>query len=382
MDQQKQKKWFRQWFFMLVGGILGAWFLTLPKAVLDVWIVPGVVIITALGIVMILFHLIIAEISLSLPTEKTLFGIIHTTLPKPIAYSASILLIIYFFLCFIAYISLGSWFLSLLLHELHMYINPAWSSLLFVWVVWYLQRRKTKQLHETNTVIWLFLLAAIGAILLAGLFWENNITTAVTDRDNWHNAYGIAFLAMNGMITIPMLYKATERSAIHMRSVILTSGFVVTLVCLFFCLAVLAISWANTTFDSIHGIAAVRPILGIIGSMVWLFAMISCYTSIGVHVQEILQNDFSLPATDSLLLTILIPFIFFLYFNPNILNMLGIAWGIIGSLLIILIVCVNILLHITWQKMKIVDMLKGDQIRSRILIWMCIIGIIAQIIAL
>lgn len=382
MEEQKQKKWFRKWYFMLVCGTIWAGFFALPKAVLETWVIPGTIIIILLGIVLILFHLIIAEISLSLPGEQTLIGMANYVLPKSIARIVSFLITGYLFLCLIAYIILWWGFISLFLGTLQIPLNPIRATFLFVCIIWFFQRKEDGILRKINVTFGLVLLWCIGAVFIGGLLGENSISSIPNNRSNWHIAYGISLLALNGMISIPLLYNATWKSAIKMRSVILGAWLSATLICLFFCFSVLSISGEHTSYDSILGLSINTPLWGYVGSILWLVAITSSHIAAWVHLQKIIIKDFWAQKSMARTLVALSPFIAFLYFNPNIIDILWIAWGIIWSLLTIFIVFINIRLHRSGQKIKIVSMVEYDQVRSKILIVICIIGIVAQLLSL
>ncbi len=382
MKEQKQKKWFRKWFFMLVCGTIWAWFIALPSAILNTWIIPGTIIVILLGVVVILFHLIIAEICLSLPWEQTLIGMANYVLPKNIAHIVSFLITGYLFLCLIAYVIFWWNFISLFLGAFHFSINPIRTTFIFMCIIWIFQRKGDKILNKVNITLWVIILWCIGLILIGGLVGENSISSISNNWSNRHVTYGIALLALNGMISIPLLYNATWKSAFKMRSVITTSWFVVTLLCLFFAFSVLSISWENTSYDSILGLSLRSPIWAFVGGILWIVAITSSHIAAWIHLEKIMIKDFWLQKTIARSLVALSPFIAYLYFNPNIMDVLWIAWGVIWSLLIIFIVFINIRLHRTGQKIKIVSMVHNDLLRSKILIAICCIGIIAQILSI
>lgn len=380
MENKTQKKQFQTWFFMLVSGIIWAWFLTLPKAVLHTWVIPSVAVIIWLGIFSIIFHLIIAEISLSLPWEKTLLWFTKKVFPKRLATIISLIMIAYFVFCFIAYIEIGGGFISLLMQTIWIHISYVWWWLIFIATITFLLIKKWN--FDINKILTITLLICIIAIILRWFWGQTDITAISGDISNRHQLYGIALLAMNWMVAIPLLYNKTGRSAITMRSVILSAWMVVTLLCLFFSLSALTMSWVNTTDNAIYGIIQNKPAWAIIWGILWTIAMINCYYMVSKHIQEIWEQDLRIKNKQFLFIAVLLPFLSYLYFNPNLLQMLWTAGGFLWSILIIAVSSINLLLYKTNQKVKILSIINYDKSWSRILILLGAIWIIWGILAL
>lgn len=390
LNIQDKNRWFWWWFLMLLGWIIWAWFFTLPKAIMSVGVVPWVIILIVLAITMIVFHLILAEIALSLPGEKTLIWIAKSALPKWLSTLTIIAIFAYFLMALIAYVALAWSFLHILIQQvlledvlsLSLYIHPIRYNVIFVVFMSFLQRNRTEKKNNLRKHLVFVTIACAFIVIAWGWTTWGNITSFSTNRWERYKMYGVALLAMNGMVVIPILYKTTGKSAIQMRAAILNAGFVVAILCLFFALAVLSLSWENTSTNTILWLFGISKLWGAIWALLGVFAISSCYSSVATHIQEVGKKDINIASIDSYLLVMLVPFLLYLYFTPDILNMVGIIWWFIWSSLIILLLLINIRLHKTGQKVKIMSMIDHDEKRSRALIVLCIIGIIWQTITL
>lgn len=374
---------FRQWFLALTGGVIGAWFFSLPKSILNTWSIPSIVILLGVWIMVIILHLILAEVSLSVPWHKTFVWLAKTLFPHWLAKATTAITIINFFIGILAYSILWWSFMQTLLDDIGIHIHHVRTVCIYTIIISYFTRQWLEKSHKRDAKLVIIGIICIGLIVLA---WVNIWTDISSLESNWMSGlslYGIALFAMSSIGIIPLLYEITWKSAITMRSVIISSGAFVTICCICFGLAVISISGDHTTSDSVRWLYFMGwKMIWFIGSILWCCAIISCHIPMATHLKEIFSRDQKIPVLLSRRTITVLPLLLYLYFDPNIIKTLSIAWWLLWGTLTILVALMNIRLHSTAQKVKIIPMIAYDQLRSRVLIIVCGVGVLYNIFAL
>lgn len=379
----KLPAWFRQWFLLLTGGILGAWFFSLPYTMHAAGPIPAISIILGVGMLVMVLHLILAEVALSLPGENTFVWLARSLFPHRLAQATAAITMINFFIGMIAYGVLGWGFLQTLLQYIGIHIDTIWTVTVYTGVISYATRYWLKKSHIREEKIVIISLIVIGIIIMWWWLQGQDISTIPSVWQKWFWLYGLALFSMSGIGTIPLLYNSIGKKAHTMRQVIMASWVTVTMICLFFGLAIISLSGEHISSDSIRWLAMVGgSFLGVVGSLLGVTAITSCHIPMGIHLKEILHRDQKLSGLLSWATITMLPFLVYLYFDPNIIQVLSIAGWILGWLLTIIVAMMNIRLHSTAQKVKIISMIDHDKIRSRVLIVICGVGVLYNIFAL
>ncbi len=330
-----------------------------------------------------ILHLILAEVSLSLPWHKTFVWLGRVLFPHWLAQATSAITVINFFIGILAYSILWGWFLHQLFSDIGIHIDILRTVTIYTIIISYFTRKGLKKSHKRDAWIVIAWLICISSIILIWINIGWDISVLQSDWSQGFSLYGIALFAMSSIGMIPMLYEITGRSAITMRSVIITSGAVVTLCCIGFGLAVISISSLQTSTDSIQWLYLTwGKFLGFIWSILGCCAITSCHIPMANHLKEIFSRDQKMPILLSRRTITVLPFLIYLYFDPSIIKVLSVTWWLLWGTLTILVALMNIRLHSTKEKVKIIPMISYDQIRSRILIVVCGVGVLYNIFAL
>ncbi len=382
MFHQKNKG-LRNGLLVLISGTIWAGFFGLPKAMLEVWPIPWILIVVWVWLLVIVLHLILAEVSLSLPGHKTFVWMANALFPELLAKIASTTTVINFFIITLVYTLFGGVFLQVILSWLGIHIDTARTTLIFVWLVSRLSFGKHPWENINQKGLTILMIIGILIIILAWIFGKTDISQIPTNLHKSLLMYWVTLFAMSGIGTIPLLYEYTGKSALNTRAAIIGSGGMVIILALFFSLAVLAISWTATTDDAITGIWLLwGKWLSFIGSIIGFLAITNSNLMISEHLQKILVKDMWMEKVLSWRTVCILPFLIFLYFDPTLLNIISIWGSLLAWILFILVAILNIYLHNTKQKIKIIPMIKNDQFRSRVMIGVCLLGVIYQILSL
>lgn len=379
---QKQKWWFRRWFFLLTWGVIWAGFFVLPRTVYNAWITSGILIMCAVWILVTIMHLILWEVSLSLPGHKTFVWMARELFPNRLARATLYISVINNIIWIIAYIILGWAFLQALLLLCHINIHIIWSMFIYVIVIWYFWIISISSLNKWDSLIVTILLTGISLVILSStsIWWDAYSSTS----DFFHNfkVYWIALFALSSINAIPLLYHSTWSSAIKMRNVILTSWFTVTILAILFTVAIISMSWEYTSDNSIFWLLHWwHPVLAFIWCIVWLSAMMSCHIPLLQNLKEVFSRDIKMSPLGTWIFITLLPFIFILYFTIWLIDLLWVAGSLLWGMLFILVCLLNIYLHTSKQKITIIPMIRYDYIRSWILCVLCSLWVLYQILS-
>jgi amino acid permease len=379
----KTKKTYWNGVFMLVGSTLGAWFFGLPYALTHAGVIPAIFFILGVGIIVILLHLILAEVSLSLPGHKTFVGMWRALFPHHLAQVTSVASIVNFFIGTLAYIILGWWFLSTLLGAIWIHLHTVWFVLIYTVIIGIWSWRSLQSISKRDNLIVVVLILWIIAIILWAILVWWDISSIPTSRQNSFPLYGISLFALTCINAVPLLYESTGKDANKVRSVIVSSGVIVTLLALGFAMAVASLSGVNTSQDATHGLYAFGwSVFGLIGSIVGLTAIVTSHLPVAEHLKLIFIQDWKLQPLMARCIITIFPCLIYLYFDPSIMQVLGISGSLLGGILFILVALMNIRLHSTQQKVDIINMLDNDLVLSYILLILCGIWVLYQIITL
>lgn len=378
---QKQKWSFWTWYLLLTWWVIWAGFFALPRSVYQAWVPTSILVISIVWILVTIIHLILAEVSLSVPGHKTFVWIARALLPHRLWRATSTISILNNFIWIIAYIILWWSFLQMLLWVVWLQIDITITSFIYLVFIWIISAISIKALTNWDRVIVTTLLVCMGLIILSSAIYGGQEFTSGFGFMEHFNVYGIALFALSSINTIPILYHSTWWSAIQTRNVIITSGFCVTILAILFALAIITISWPMISENGISGLLqSGHTVLGVLGSVVWLTAIISSHIPVIEHLQEIYKRDWHINSLLSWILLVLLPFIIILYFDINLIELLGITGSLLWGLLFIFVCLLNIYLHRTKQKIKIIPMIKYDIIRSRILCVLCGVWVLYQVL--
>jgi len=379
---QIKEQWsFWTWFLMLTWWVIGAWFFALPQTVYDAGVVTSIMIISVTGILVTIMHLILAEVSLSIPWHKTFVWIARSLFPYRLWRTTAIISVLNNMIWIIAYIILGWSFFSMILQLFHIQIPEIITSFIYVAFIWVGAMVSVKTLNKRDSIIVIMLLVCIWIILLtANFIWYQPFSYTSTITHNF-KVYWLALFALSNINAIPILYHSTWGSAIKTREVIIRSWFTVTLIAILFSLAIIVLTGPMISSNSITWLLnAGYPFLWLIWCIMWLTAIISSHIPVIEHLHEIYKRDWKLNTMMSRILLVMVPFIIILYFNIQLGELLSITWSLLWWSLFMFVCLLNIYLHNTKQKIKIIPMIQYDITRSRILLIVCSIWILYQIL--
>jgi amino acid permease len=377
---KKQIKQYLSGVLFLMGSVIGAWFFWLPHIVREVWIIPSILIISAVGILAVIVHLLLAEVSLSLPGNKNIIELGDALFPKNLATIHTRVAIFQFFFGILIYVILAWWFIQTLGNTIGLHIHHARATCIYVIIIWGMSLSKFQTSLTIDKVIVGVLISSILLLAMGALWQWNYILMNLSHTSSPRLLYSVALLSFIGINAVPLLHTFTGNDVKRTSSIISSSGMLVTSLAIIFTLAVVSLSGPNTTADVTHGLLTTQGAARAgIASIMWLAAIISSHIPVMEHLLDIFVSDAHTSRINGRWILTLLPLLIYLYFDLDFITLLGNVGGILSGLLAMLVCLLNIRLHTTKQKVHTISMLPYDQVWSWVVFCICGIGVLYTI---
>lgn len=319
----------------LIGTIIGAGILGIPYAVAQIGFWPGVAIMIIVAVVMLLRHLMIAELVLRTPHIHQMPGYTGIYLGKWTKRIDSFIVFLTGFGSLLAYmIGQGE-----VLSGLFGGSEFQWSLLFYVCggILVYFGLNVIKR-SELVMTVGIFLIT-----LIIGMFSWQHIETvhlAHFNPHNWVLAYGVLLFAFGGSVAIPQMREALNGRESQMLKAIFYATGVVFTIYLLFTFLVLGVTGANTTEVATIGLGdVIGPHMIVIGNLLAFFTMGTSFLTVGLGLRELLEFDWHVKGIKAWLVTMIVPLLIFLVGARDFIMVLGIVGGVLtGVQSVILIV--------------------------------------------
>lgn len=330
----------RQGFFeavaILVGTMIGAGIFALPYAVEQIGLIPGLFVMALVALMVLLLYLLLGELSLSTKGLHHFTGFAEVYLGKWGKWLMLFTMAIGMYLPLLAYTIAQGEILTSLFGG-----NQQYNSLMyfaFCAVCVFFGMKVFRRFEFVINVAFIVLIIAI-SYLAAPSFSLENISHI--DWSGVAMPYGVILFAFGGGSAVPLMRAALKGQEEKMRSALITGVAIV-----FALYIVFAFVLAGALGDKVTPIVtlALGSTLGpwalLIANVFAIFAMTSCFLSLGSSLQLMFQQDFGLHKLTSWLLTIGVPLgLFFIGFNNffALINLSGAVAGGLESILLLVI---------------------------------------------
>ncbi len=206
------------------------------------------------------------------------------------------------------------------------------------------------------TFVLIGLMAAVSVLTGFKIDFGNvaNISNLLFTKD-FYVSYGIMFFAYDGLVAMPLMFALLKNKKadkkVFKRSVILGFVFVAVLYFLFMN-SISLLTKANTTLDAISGLAPFfGPTMVLLGAVIGILAITTGYLAFSFYYKEMLQSDFKINNTFSVLITMFLPLLFLILGANKVDDLMSLAGGIMGGL-------VGVLILFVYKKAKDVGKIK------------------------
>jgi amino acid permease len=327
---------------IMVGLIFGAGIFALPFVIYKAGLLWGLAhFLIAIGIILLL-HFLYAEVAFLTEGKHRFTGYVRLTLGKKAEFLAFLVTILAYYGSLLAYGVLGGFFLNDLFGDLSTFI----FSLLFFAFGSILLILKLDKMAMINFYLTVPLLGFVIYMFLAILPFVDfgNFSFSGFDFKNlyWFLPYGIWIFSLSGFAAVPEVRDLfSSLSLKHFKTVISISILGAALFYWLFIIAIIGISGANTSPDSISGIPlATGKSLMIVGAIIGFLAVFTSFLALGIDLKLIYHLDFNIPKIFAWMIVFLPPVGLFLLGVNNFTRILGIVGsvglGVTGNLIILM----------------------------------------------
>lgn len=316
----------------LMGTIIGVGLFAIPYVINKSGVLPLIVFIIALAAIQYYLHMLFAEAVLSTKKKHRLPGFVGKYIGRQSKKLAFIVELIGGYGSILAYIIVGGIFLHQLLNPYYGGSQFLYSTIIFIFAAT-ITFFDVKLIAGAELVLTSFLVLAIGLIAWRGWGW---ISPDNYQFFSWRGAllpYGPIFFALGGGAAIPEVCRLLAYEKKKIKSAIAWGTFIPAVLTLFFVLVVLGITGANTTPDTLAGLAMVLHDGVITFSLIFgLLAVITSYIMFAQALEEVYQWDFGLNNKLAWFLASFVPYILYLIGWNNLIKVISFTGAVCGGL--------------------------------------------------
>lgn len=334
----------KDYFFgiaILVGTIIGVGMFSLPLVTYKAGVTAFLFFIILFGFLQHYVHLLFAEITLRTKQVHRLPGYAGIYLGKRSEVFVGVVSLLAGYGALLAYIIIGGIFL----HDL---LNPYFGGGFFIYSLILFLIQAVAVLIGLSIVasleLFLSLILLLVVILISFKGWQ------FIKADNFHLIdfsysflpYGAVLFAVSGSSAIPILRKLFVGKEEKLKTIIRFGTFIPVIVMIIFTLVVVGISGSATTSDTLTGLRYTLSD-GII-FFALIFGILTIATSflvVAEAVREIFYWDFKFKSFFSWIIAVWPPFILFVLGWQDLIKVVSLSGGILGSLIVVSILRIN-----------------------------------------
>lgn len=313
---------------ILIGTVIGAGVLGIPKVVADLGLLVGIVEIILLGGLVLMTNLFLGEIVLSFKESHQLTGYAQKILGKKGKTAMTISMIAGIYGALLAYIIVEGRVLGAIFNS-----NPILISIIFfiaaaIAVFFGIGCIKCSELIMSSIVLGIILLIAVFSLPFISL---TNITPF--NILGIMPAYGVILFAFLGAAAIPEMRISLEKEKKKLKKAIIIGSIIPFIVYAIFAIVVVLVTGSTTTEVATIGLGnALGLHMVLLGNLFAAFAMATSFLVLGLALKDMYRFDYKLNKFLSWILACFPSFILFLIGIRSFTKTIGITGAIAGGL--------------------------------------------------
>lgn len=324
----------------LLGTILGAGIFGVPFvfAADGFWV--GSLMLALLAIVMVLIHLMYAEVVERTEGRHRLIGYSNIYFGDKVRNIISASVMVSIFGNLVIYFLLANKFLGILFGS---YVNP--FPLFWGLVFWSFMAagviRGIKTIARVEVIMVTILLVTLGAIFFRGISVFNVANLSGFDISNIFLPFGVILFSLGGATAIPEIYSFIKKDGKVFKKSIIAGTLAAAAIIFIFAFIVVGVSGINTSEDSISGLLNyLGPVVTYLGAVFGILTISTSFLVIGSNIKDSLMYDWNIPKIISIIAVLGVPlFVIVLGVRDLIVSMafLGSILGAINGTMIMLL---------------------------------------------
>lgn len=340
---QERTKAFLLGLTTLMGTIIGAGFLGMPKALTLSGYFQGVILMVVVAFFMFIMCLFTTELTLNTKQVYQMPGMISKYLGKTWGIISSIIFALISVGAIIAYLLGSSKIISNLTGIDQIYCMIAYFAIIFIFVFRGLDSIKKAAFFIE---ISLFAFLIVMAFFMRGDFSFSNLSFA--PAGNLIVPFGVILFSFGGyniMAHVEQITKSDKKLMVKISFYGMLLAFV-----FFFSFSTLMLGAFGTNVSDI-ATESLSGLVGLIGNLIALFAMTGSFIMSGMLLKDMLVNDYSINPNLSSFIAMFIPLLFIIAFGPGFINTLAFTGAVVAGIF-------GVLLSITiiYERKKIKDL--------------------------
>lgn len=324
----------------LIGTVIGAGILGIPYAIAKIGILPGFILIIALGLLLLLVNLAFGEVVLRTKELHQLTGYAQKYLGEKGKIAALCTLLITIYGALIAYLIGEGHTLAAILP----FGSPMIYTLLFFALTFIIVYHGVK---DTSKIELILITLLIVVIVLIGIFSLPDMKLANLNGGSLVHfmlPYGIVLFAYMGLPAIPELREVLAHNKRKLKNAIIIGSLTPIVLYLIFTVIVIAtiglpnfeLLGSNERIASIALSIYANPILGLLANILAVLAMFTSFLTLAIALIDMYRRDFDVPRWAALLLTFSLPLIVVLLNLTSFLGVLAVTGAIAGGTEVVL----------------------------------------------
>ncbi|MBN1923403.1 MAG: hypothetical protein JW791_01420 [Nanoarchaeota archaeon] len=313
----------------LVGTVVGAGFLGIPKALTMSGFLPGLLMMMAVAVVMIIMSLFATELSLNTKKVHQMPGMVSKYLGKKIGVIASIVFALISVGAMMAYLIGCSDIISHYTGINQLYCMIAYFLILSFFVFKGLRLIEKAELYLGIGMI-IFLLILVAS--LSGNFNINKLL--IFEITNLIIPFGVIIFSFGGYNVMTEVEEITNGS----KDLMIKTSFIGTLIPFVFFLS-FAVIMLGSFGGSVADIAteSLTGWVGVIGNTIAFLAMTSSYIISGLLMRDMFIDDHGMKPTMSSLITMITPLLIVLLASPTFIDTLAFTGAVLAGLFAVIL---------------------------------------------
>jgi len=333
------KDFFKKYVYpvaMMSGGIIGVGFFSLPYIAVQVGTWPMVFYFLILVSIIVILHLIFAEISLKTPDFKRFPGIVGHYLGRFGGVVAFFSVILGTYGALLAYLIVGSQFLQNIFGSFFQFGGLFYILIYFLIVsaiIWFDVKLISKLEFWILSFLFLSILfifsKSIGQINFASMFNSGFSLKS----SNLFLPYGPILFSLWGISLIPEVEEMMKRNKKNFKKTVVVATLIPALFYLFFIFLIVSISGSQTTESAFAGL---KIFLGseiiIVASLAGLFVTIAAFVSQGLTLKKVFLYDLKIKKWQAFVMTCSVPLILLLSGFNSFISVVSLIGGVLLSI--------------------------------------------------
>jgi len=313
---------------ILIGTVIGAGVLGIPKIIADLGLVAGIIEILLLGGLVLITNLFLGEIVLSFKTCNQLTGYAEKILGKKGKTAMAISMIGGIYGALLAYIIVEGRVLGAIFN-----INPFLVSIVFfmaaaIAVYLGISFIKSSELIMSSIILGIILLLAILSLPFISL---TNITPF--NIIGILPAYGVILFAFLGAAAIPEMRICLAKQKQKLKSAIIIGSIIPFIIYAIFAIVVVLVTGLSTTEVATIGLGETIGLhMVLLGNLFAAFAMATSFLVLGLALKDMYHLDYKINHFVSWLLACFPSFILFIVGIRSFTKTIGITGAVAGGL--------------------------------------------------